>query len=119
LEQLHHAVTVLTIIHSHVEAYLRPVTGHVADDLDGAVRDNMKRTIRVTQSSATNPDLFHGAADARNANRVTYFKLVFHQDEKPVDHVFHQCLRAESDGQSGDARAGEQRFNIDVERVLQ
>src|SRR5258708_1605410 len=119
LEQFHHPFAVLTVIHGHMQAHLRPITSHVAHNLNGAVRDNVKRAVGVTQGCATHAYAFHSAADACSAYGVAHFKLVFHQDEETVDHVFHQCLRSETDGQSSNPCAGQQRFNVDVERVFQ
>ena len=49
---------------------------------------------------------FNRAAYACHANGVAQVVLIFQQDEEAVDNVFHQRLRAETNGQAGDAGAG-------------
>ena len=45
--------------------------------------------------------------------------LILEDQEEPRDHVAHQVLRAEADGQPGDAGAGEDRHDVDRQLAQQ
>src|SRR5258708_39713677 len=96
LDDLDHAIAVFAVVRRDMQSYLRPISRHVADDLYGSIRDNMECAIGITLSGAAHGALFHGSADRAGTNRVAYLKLVFRQNEEPIDYVFHQGLRAET-----------------------
>src|SRR3954471_16281828 len=112
-------VAVFGVIGRHMESHLGPISCHVADDLNRAVRDNVQRAIAITQRGSTHCDFFHSSGYACRADGVAYLKLVFNEDKKAVYYVFYQCLRTKTNGESGNACAGKQRFNIDIEGVFE
>ena len=98
-----------------MQQHARPVAGLVGDNFYFTVRDHVHGAVGIAQHRAAQRHVFNGAADAGHLNHVAHVVLVFHQDEKTVEHVFHQRLCAEANRQTHDARAGQQRFYIHAE----
>src|SRR5258708_26945963 len=117
LDGLDYAIAVFAVVRGNVQSHLRPVWRHIADDLDGAVGNNMECAIRVPQRSATHGDLFHRSADRAGTNRVSDLKLVFRQNEEAVDHVFDQGLCPETNRHPDNTGAGQQRLDINTEKL--
>src|SRR5262245_20279250 len=107
LQQLHYAVAVLAVAHSHLQSHLGPVPRHVAYDLDGAVGDDMERAVAVAQVGPAHGDFLYGPRYAAGTDCIPHTVLVFHPNKKAGNHVFDQRLRAKSDRQSDDAGAGQ------------
>ena len=85
---------------------------------DCPIGNDVQRAIAIAQRGSPHRDFFYSTCHPGRADGVANLKLVFNKDEEPIDHIFDQRLRAKSDGQSGNARAGQQRFDIDLERVF-
>ena len=69
----------------------------------------------VAQQSGAQRHALDRAGDAANPHRVADLVLVLHEDEEAVDDVVDQGLRAEADGEPGDAGAGQQRRHVDAQ----
>src|SRR5213078_849769 len=87
----------------------------VGDDLDLAVRNEMHVPFEVAQAHVAQRDLLDEAGLARDLDHVAFAHLIVEQDEKAVEVVLDQALRAEADGDAGDARGSEDRRNGDAE----
>src|SRR6185312_527268 len=100
-----------------MQGYLGPVPGHIADDLDRTVRQDMQRSVRIAEYCPAHGDFFHRTGDTRSFDCVSNFKLIFRQDKESVNYVLDQGLRAEANGKSGNAGAGEQGSDVEAEGV--
>ena len=84
---------------------------------DAAVRQRDQSSLRVADAGDTHADRLHHAANAVDGYLVANGKLVFHEDEKAVQHIAHDLLRAQADCQSRDARRRQHRRKVHPQRA--
>ena len=77
----------------------------------------MHEAVAVAQAYITESHLFHLARLAGDLDHVALAHLVLDQQEEPGEVVPDQALRAERDGDAGDAGGGEHRRDRDAELV--
>ena len=59
--------------------------------------------------------MLDGAGIRAYTHQVADVDRVIEQQKNAADHVAHECLGAKTDGESGDARRGDQRADFDAD----
>ncbi len=80
-----------------------------------AVRDVPDDTFEVTQPRAAQRHLFDGARRDTEIDDVADAELILHDDERSLDQVAQQVLRAERECDTDQSRAREHRGGVDAE----
>jgi hypothetical protein len=89
----------------------------VAHAPDLAVRDVPDRPVDGTQARRPQAHDLDDPGGLADVDRVADAELVLNQDEDARQEVLDQALRAEADRHPDDARAGEQRTEVDAELI--
>src|SRR5262249_45829712 len=79
------------------------------------IADVMNRAVAITQDDHAQPDFLDEAAFPFDIHDVAHADLVFDQNEKAADDILHEILRAETDGETDDAGAGENGADINAD----
>ena len=75
----------------------------------------MDDTGLIAQNDSAKGDRLHRTAGAVDDRDITDPELIFEQEKKAADQIAHQMLRAETDGEADDSRAGENRADVDAD----
>ena len=67
------------------------------------------------RSLMSDREVFHRSRQARHGHEIADLHCVFEQEEDAGDEVLHELLGAETDRDADDARAGQQRRNVDAD----
>ena len=100
---------------AHVQQRPGPLLRHVADPEDVAVGDVPHGAVHVAQPGGAQAHGLDGAAGLTGVDDVADPVLVLDQHEGPRDEVLDQALRAEAEGNPGDAGAGDQQAEGDAQ----
>ena len=100
-------IDVLSVRHADVDDREGKVLAQIRERGDGPVREHLDRAFDVAQHDRPQIDLLDAPGHAVDARAVADAHLVFEDQEEARDDVAHEVLRAEADGQAGDAGAGE------------
>jgi len=90
-------------IYADGEGGNREVAGEIGDGRDLAVRHDVDRAVAVAESGAAQSEVFDGALEAGDFDRVANVVLVFDKDEDAVEHVLEEGLCAETDAEADDS----------------
>ena len=99
----------------HVLVDPGPDAGQVRGDLDLAVRHGVDDAIDVADRRPPQAEVLDRARDAGHADDVALGELVLDEDERAVEVVAHERLRAEPDRDADDAEAGHRRTDVEPE----
>ena len=75
----------------------------------------MNGAVEVAQDERAQVDGLDQAGDVVDARHVAHADLVFENQEEPADDVAHERLRAEAERNTGDARARQERHDVEPE----
>ena len=114
LQDRHHIVGVVFVRHTDIEQGIRIVLGQIRQRGDTAARKDVDDAALVAQHDGPEVDRLDQPARAVDLSHVPNAHLILENEEESADDVFYQCLRAEPDGESKDARAGQDRHDVDA-----
>ena len=100
--------------HGHVDNGTRPSLRHNCDAMDVAVRYHMNLSFQVSKDGRTQRHPLDNTGHVSNLDPVADTVLIFKEDEETGNDVLHKTLRAESNGESGDARACENGSDVEA-----
>ena len=93
----------------------RPGPGPVAGNLDLAVRDGVDDAVEVAERRPPEAEVLDRAAHPGDRDDVALAELVLDEDERAVEVVADEALRAEPDGDPDDAEARDGRPDVEAE----
>src|SRR5207248_5926885 len=74
------------------------------------------RAVFVAEHAHPQTHAFNRSFHARYTDHIANVILIFEQDEETIDEIMNQCLRAETDCESSNARAGQHRTQIQAKQ---
>ena len=83
---------------------------------DLRIWNDIKRAVAVAQSGFAQGHGFDDARDAGNVDGFAHVELVFEQNQDAVQHVAHDVLRGQADGDASNASRSQQRGKVDADR---
>ncbi len=92
-----------------------PVARIVGDLRDFAIGDGVHGAAVMAKLQGADRGFFDGADRALDVNIFALSERIVDQEEGAGDHVGHQLLRAETDGEANDAGACEKRRDVDMQ----
>ena len=96
------------------EEGIRKLTRLVGHGFDLTEGHRVHEPFAVAQAQGADGQAFHRAGVARVEHHpITDGNSVLNDDEQPGDHVLHQLLRTETDGQANHPGTGQQRRHVD------
>src|SRR4029079_14583910 len=114
LHGLAHELDVGVACEPHVELDRLPVAAEVGDRGELAERDRVDLAVVVAQPHRAQGDLLHRALELPRIDVFPDTERVVGHEEDPGDDVAHQRLRADTDREADDARAGKERRDVDA-----
>ena len=79
----------------------------------------MDRAVAVAERRAAEGEVLDLTRDAGDPHHVADGVLVLQHDQSAVEVVLHEVLRAQADGNTGDAESGDGRADVQPEAGLQ
>jgi len=101
----------------NVDVSLRPIAAKVGHGANVTVGDGDESAAGVANDRAAQRQMFNAAVRIANLDCVSDHVLIFEDDVETRDNVADKILRAESDGDTGEAREREGRSGVDAEKI--
>ena len=109
LQYLAGAVGIFLVGDIDADGRIAGATAGIGDRRHGAERNDMHRAVAGAQADGSDRDVLDGARQAGHADVVTDLDGILQQQKQPGDEVLHQFLRPETDGDTDDTGARQQR----------
>ncbi len=115
-DQRQRIINIRVVSELHREERISELPRLVGNRLDLPERHGMDKTLAVTQAHGTDGQAFHRSGVAGTEHYpIAHREGVFDDDEQTGDHVLHQLLRTETDGQTDNPGTRQQRCNVDAQ----
>ncbi len=115
-DQRQRVIDVRIISKLHREERVRELPRLVSDRLDLPERHRVDESLAVTQAHGANGQALHRPGmPGTEHHPVTHRKGVLDDDEQAGDHVLHQLLRTETDGQTDHTGTRQQWCHVDAQ----
>ena len=111
-----HLVGVGREIDTDIHGGHRVVDAHVGNGRDLRIWNDVERAIAIAQGGLAQGHGFDDTRDSGDPDGVAHIELVFEQNHDSVQHVAHDVLRSQADGDACNSGRSQQRGKIDSHR---